>query len=97
MLKPASSAAAAISSGLPTSTGLRKLPDSRRAVSYTHLAGDPAVLVRALRIIDASSLYYHSKLLSDGLLNYTGDTWELADALWKDVYKRQTQQNPQET
>ena len=27
--------------------------------------------------------YYHSKLLSDGLLNYTGDTWELADALWE--------------
>ena len=39
--------------------------------------------MRALRIIDASSLYYHSKLLSDGLLNYTGDTWELADALWE--------------
>ena len=48
-----------------------------------YTAGDPAVLVRALRIIDASSLYYHSKLLSDGLLNYTGDTRELADALWE--------------
>lgn len=53
------------------------------AMQALYTAGDPAVLVRALRIIDASSLYYHSKLLSDGLLNYTGDTWELADALWK--------------
>lgn len=46
-------------------------------------ADDAQIIVRALRIIDASSLYYHSKLLSDGLLNYTGDTWELADALWE--------------
>ena len=53
------------------------------AMQALYTAGDPAVLVRALRIIDASSLYYHSKLLSDGLLNYTGDTWELADALWE--------------
>lgn len=54
------------------------------AMQALYTAGDPAVLVRALRIIDASSLYYHSKLLSDGLLNYTGDTWELADALWEE-------------
>lgn len=53
------------------------------AMQALYTAGDPAVLVRALRIIDASSFYYHSKLLSDGLLNYTGDTWELADALWE--------------
>ena len=53
------------------------------AMQALYTAGDPAVLVRALRIIDASSLYYHSKLLSDGLLNYTGDTRELADALWE--------------
>lgn len=52
------------------------------AMQALYTAGDPDILVRALRIIDASSLYYHSKLLSDGLLNYTGDTWELADALW---------------
>ena len=52
------------------------------AMQALYTAGDPDILVRALRIIDASSLYYHSKLLSDGLLNYTGDTWELAEALW---------------
>lgn len=53
------------------------------AMQALYTAGDAQIIVRALRIIDASSLYYHSKLLSDGLLNYTGDTWELADALWE--------------
>ena len=53
------------------------------AMQALYTSGDAQIIVRALRIIDASSLYYHSKLLSDGLLNYTGDTWELADALWE--------------
>ena len=52
------------------------------AMQALYTAGDPAVLVHALRIIDKGSFYYSSKLLSDGLLNYTGDAQALADALW---------------
>ena len=39
------------------------------AMQALYTSGDAQIIVRALRIIDASSLYYHSKLLSDGLLN----------------------------
>ena len=52
------------------------------AMQALYTAGDPAVLVRALRIIDASSLYYNTKLLADGLLNFNGDKTQLAEALW---------------
>ena len=47
-----------------------------------YTAGDPALIVRALHIVDAGGLYYHGKLLADGLLNYAGDVQELAVLLW---------------
>ena len=47
-----------------------------------YTSGDAQIIVRALRIIDASSLYYNPKLLADGLLNFNGDETQLAEALW---------------
>ena len=47
-----------------------------------YTSGDAQIIVRALRIIDASSLYYNTKLLADGLLNFNGDKTQLAEALW---------------
>ena len=47
-----------------------------------YTSGDAQIIVRALRIIDASSLYYNPKLLADGLLNFNGDKTELSEALW---------------
>lgn len=52
------------------------------AMQALYTSGDAQIIVRALRIIDASSLYYNPKLLADGLLNFNGDETELADALW---------------
>lgn len=47
-----------------------------------YTSGDPVLVVQALQIINADSYYYSGKLLSDGLLNYTGSSQVLAYALW---------------
>ena len=52
------------------------------AMQALYTSGDAQIIVRALRIIDASSLYYNPKLLADGLLNFNGDETELAETLW---------------
>ena len=52
------------------------------AMQALYTSGDAQIIVRALRIIDASSLYYNPKLLADGLLNFNGDETELSEALW---------------
>ena len=52
------------------------------AMQALYTSGDAQIIVRALRIIDASSLYYNTKLLADGLLNFNGDETQLAEALW---------------
>ena len=52
------------------------------AMQALYTAGDAQIIVRALRIIDASSLSYNPKLLADGLLNFNGDETQLAEALW---------------
>ena len=52
------------------------------AMQALYTSGDAQIIVRALRIIDASSLYYNTKLLADGLLNFNGDKTQLAEALW---------------
>lgn len=52
------------------------------AMQALYTSGDAQIIVRALRIIDASSLYYNTKFLADGLLNFNGDKTQLAEALW---------------
>lgn len=52
------------------------------AMQALYTSGDAQIIVRALRIIDASSLYYNTKLLADGLLNFNGDKTQFAEALW---------------
>ena len=47
-----------------------------------YTAGDPELVVRALRVVNASCYYYNGKLLADGLLNFLGDKQALGEALW---------------
>lgn len=52
------------------------------AMQAIYTSGDPALVAKALQIINKSDYYYNSKLLADGLLNYTGDRAELSTVLW---------------
>ena len=52
------------------------------AMQAIYTAGDPDLVVQALRIVNAGSCYYSSKLLADGLLNFQGDKAALGEALW---------------
>ena len=47
-----------------------------------YTAADPALVVRALRILDASDHYFSAKLLTDGLLRDQADPHALAQVLW---------------
>ena len=47
-----------------------------------YTAGDPELVVRALRVVNTSCYYYNSKLLADGLLNFQGNKQALGEALW---------------
>lgn len=47
-----------------------------------YTAGDPALVVQALRMLDTSGHYFNGKLLTDGLLRYQGDRKALGEALW---------------
>lgn len=42
-----------------------------------YTTGDSDCIMKALKIIDKSDLFYHGKMLSDGLLNFTGSAKEL--------------------
>ena len=47
-----------------------------------YTAGDPALVVQALLIIDGERWFYHGGLISDGLLNDQSDRRALDRALW---------------
>ncbi len=47
-----------------------------------YTAGDAALVVQALRILDTSEHYFSAKLLTDGLLRDQGDRQALGEALW---------------
>lgn len=46
-----------------------------------YTTGDSDCVIRALKKIDRSDLFYHGKLISDGLLNFAGDIKELNDKI----------------
>lgn len=52
------------------------------AMQAIYTVGDPACVIKALKITDGQNSFYHGKLLTDGLLNYGGDIAKLSDALW---------------
>lgn len=47
------------------------------AMQALYTTGDSECVIRALQKIDRSELFYHGKLISDGLLNFAGSTSEL--------------------
>lgn len=53
------------------------------AMQALYTAGDASCIVKALKIIDSEDKFYHSKLLTDGLLNFAGNAQRLNTALWE--------------
>ncbi len=45
--------------------------------------GTPEIVAEALRIADDGSVFLHEKLITEGLLSYTGDYHALIEQLWK--------------
>ena len=53
------------------------------ALQAIYSMGNCACVIRGLKIIDSGGQFHHSKLLTDGLLTFTGSHQELASELWK--------------
>ena len=51
------------------------------AMQALYTTGDADCIVQAVRIIDSSDLFFHGKLLADGMLNFAGNKRELDDML----------------
>ena len=47
------------------------------AMQAIYTTGDSHCVVKAVKILDRSNIFFNSKLLTDGLLNFTGDRAEL--------------------
>ncbi|MDO4395335.1 MAG: hypothetical protein Q4C51_00890, partial [Clostridia bacterium] len=47
------------------------------AMQAIYTTGDSYCVVKAVKILDRSNIFFNSKLLTDGLLNFTGDRAEL--------------------
>ena len=54
------------------------------ALQSIYKSGEPELVVRALKIIDSEKINHNKKLLSDGLLTFTGSKEDLMDLLWKE-------------
>ncbi len=51
------------------------------AMQALYSSGDSDYVIKALQKIDKSDLFYHGKLIYDGLLNFVGNTKELIDKI----------------
>ena len=49
--------------------------------------GTPETIAKALRIADDGSVFLHEKLITEGLLSYTGDYHALIEELWKNIMR----------
>lgn len=54
------------------------------AMQAIYTTGDSSSVIKALKIIDNPNRFYHSKLLTDGLMNFDGNIIKLNDALWEE-------------
>jgi len=52
------------------------------ALQAIYLSGNTGLVLLALEILDSEHIAHNRKLLSDGLLTFTGDKEELIDTLW---------------
>lgn len=53
------------------------------AMQAIYTIGDPSCVVKALTLIDKQKIFYHNKLITDGLLNFDGNADKLNEALWE--------------
>lgn len=56
----------------------------QNAMQALNIIGDAASVVKALHMIDECGYYHHSKLISDGLLEFSGNSKRLSDMLWQE-------------
>ncbi len=61
------------------------------ALQAIYSTGDCDCVIRALKIIDSGENFHHAKLLTDGLLTFTGDQEKLSEALWEEFDHFSTQ------
>lgn len=55
------------------------------ALKYIYRRGEVATVTEALRIINENNFFHHTKLLTDGLLTFTGDHEELIRKFWSEL------------
>lgn len=53
------------------------------ALNALYQFGHPENIVKAVALLDRSGGFFHEKVLTDGLLSYSGDQEELTSLLWK--------------
>lgn len=53
------------------------------ALQAIYSTGDCSCVIRALKVVDSGDQFHHTKLLTDGLLTFTGNHEKLSSALWK--------------
>lgn len=58
----------------------------QNAMQALNVIGDAASIIKALHILDECDYYHHSKLISDGLLDFSRNSKKLSDMLWNDFY-----------
>lgn len=51
------------------------------AMQALYSCGESEIVVKALQKVDKAELFYHGKIISDGLLNFAGDKNELIDQM----------------
>lgn len=55
------------------------------AMQALYAIGNGASVIKALHIIDENGYYHHAKLITDGLLAFSGDKEMLSKLLWRDL------------
>ena len=56
------------------------------ALQAIYSIGSVECTINALWILNESSYYHHPKMITDGLLNFSGDTKQLAERLWDNLH-----------
>ena len=57
------------------------------ALQALYAIGNAETVVEALEILDAGPHYHHAKLITDGLMGFSGDTAHLGELLWLHLSK----------
>ena len=57
------------------------------ALQAIYSIGSVDCTMKALWILNESSYYHHPKMITDGLLNFSGDTKQLGERLWDDFHR----------